>query len=37
LEGKRHKEVIADPDSETYEKIEVCLGTLDYLYADYLK
>lgn len=37
LKGKNYKNSIEDKDAETYEKVEACLGTLDYLYADYLK
>lgn len=37
LEGEKYKDDMEDKDAEAYEKVEACLGTLDYLYADYLK
>jgi len=37
IEGKKYKNEIEDQEAETYEKIESWLGTLDYLYGEYLK
>lgn len=37
IENKKYKSNIKDMESESHEKIEACLSTLDYLYADYLK